>query len=243
MENVCVSFDDNLVLRDVSVAFEAGLVHGVIGRGGSGRSTLLKVAGTVTAPDTGSVRIFGVDPASCDHGALAYLRREIGFQFQNLGLFDSFDVIDNVLFALTEGAPESAGDAERDRAMNLLETVGLGASARKAVNQLSGGMQRRLAIARAFAPDRARLVLFDDPVGGLDPVTSARILAMITARDGRAAGRTIVISSHETATMMRTCDRLHVIHDGRIAFCGTAGEAARSRIPAVRDLVDSALEG
>ncbi len=240
MSGVSVAFGPLNVLADVNLDLEAGRVHGIVGRGGSGRTTLLRVAATILRPASGSLSVFGHDLSSWGAAALDSVRPLIGFQFQNLALFDSMTVLDNVLFSLTAGEPESASDADREVAMAALDSVGLAAAAEKLVPELSGGMQRRLAIARAFAPDRARLVIFDDPAGGLDPVSASAMLRRITARSGSHAGRTIVISGHDMRAMLDNCDLIHVLHDGNIAFSGTPEQAVRCPAPAVASIIHGA---
>lgn len=227
------------ILSGLTLSLEAGLIHGIAGRGGSGRTTLLKVLGTLLVPDSGTVRILGTDPASCGYDELADVRSRIGFQFQNLGLFDSLDVLDNVLFSLTGGTPETASARQRDMAMRALEQVGLGTAAARETGHLSGGMQRRLAIARAFASDKCSLVLFDDPIGGLDPVTSARIMNLVAGAGHDRSGRTIVIAGNDTGSLMKHCDLIHVIDGGVVVWSGRPDEMASSAEIAVRRLLGS----
>ncbi len=235
--NVSVSFGDRVVLDKVNLNLRPGLVHGIVGRGGSGRTTLLRVMATILRPDSGSVSVLGRDLSDPTPQALEDVRPEIGFQFQNLALFDSMTVIDNVLFSLTGGTPESATENDRIQAMQALDLLGLADASTKLVPELSGGMQRRLAIARAFAPSRARLVIFDDPAGGLDPVSASRMLRQITTRSGVTAGRTVVISGHDMKAMLANCDLLHVLHEGNIIFSGSPDQAVASSHPEVRPII------
>lgn len=225
LSNVSVHFDGRPVLRECNLTLQGGLIHGIVGIGGSGRSTILKVIGTVIPADSGLVQVLGQDLAGGDENAVAGVRSRIGFQFQNLALFDSLNVIDNVLFAVTGGDPDGADREDRERAIELLTSVGLGDFPSRQVGQLSGGMQRRLAIARAFAPRGAIIHIFDDPVAGLDPVTSSRILRLIADRCRRDGGLTAVISTHEIAALLPICDIVHVLHDGLIHFSGTPAQA------------------
>jgi ABC-type transporter Mla maintaining outer membrane lipid asymmetry ATPase subunit MlaF len=234
LDNVTINVGENLVLDQMSLTLEKGLIHGILGRGGSGRTTLLKVIATLLKPDSGTVTVLGTDPSTCSSAELVELRRLVGFQFQNLGLFDSMCALDNVLFSLTGGSPESASQADIERAFEMLRLVGLESAAEKSVAQLSGGMQRRLAIARAFAPSHTEIVLFDDPTGGLDPVNASRILQLVT---GRASSKTVVLTSHETQSLMDTCDMIHVISNGHMAFSGTPDMALQSTDAAVTALV------
>lgn len=228
LSDISVSFPGQKVLTNLNLELGAGLVHGILGRGGSGRTTLLRVMATILRPDSGKVSVFGTDLAGWHAAALESVRTRIGFQFQNLALFDSMTVLENVLFSLTGGDPESASGNDRSAALAALQGVGLADSAAKLVPELSGGMQRRLAIARALAPARARMIIFDDPAGGLDPVSASRMLRLVTARTDDGDGRTIVISGHETRAMLENCDLIHVLHNGNIAFSGTPDLAAAS---------------
>jgi len=229
LSGVHVRFNDRTILQGCNLRLGAGLIHGIVGSGGSGRSTLLKVIGTVIPADAGRVTILGHDIDQCGGDVLSSIRSRIGFQFQNLALFDSFDVIDNVLFAVTGGDPDGAEVADRERAVELLDSVGLGDFLHRHAGQLSGGMQRRLAIARAFAPRQAMLHIFDDPVAGLDPVTSSRILGLIASRCRSGTGTTAVISTHEIDALLAICDLVHVIHQGSIIFSGTPAQAVGNR--------------
>jgi len=237
LSGVSVSFGDRAVLRQINLRLESGLVHGIVGRGGSGRTTLLRVMATILRPDSGSISILGRDLSGWTAEALDGVRPAIGFQFQNLALFDSMTVLENVLFSLTGGAPESATEADRAEALTALDLLGLAPAAAKLVPELSGGMQRRLAIARAFAPGRARLVIFDDPAGGLDPVSASSMLRQITRRSGPTAGRTIVISGHDMKAMLANCDLIHVLHEGNIVFSGTPEQAVGSTHPDVAPII------
>ncbi|HNZ03740.1 MAG TPA: ATP-binding cassette domain-containing protein [Myxococcota bacterium] len=238
MSGVNVSFEGHDVLRQFDLQLAEGLVHGILGRGGSGRTTLMRAAGTILRPDSGTVSVFGVDVTTCTARELDEVRSFIGFQFQNLALFDSMSVLDNVLFSLTGGEPENATDADRNAALAALEGIGLAKARHKLVQQLSGGMQRRLAIARALAPPRARLLFFDDPAGGLDPVSASSMLRFVTSRHSGAGGRTLVISGHDTRAMLENCHLLHVLHNGRIAFSGTPEQAISCRDAAVASILN-----
>lgn len=234
------------VLDDCTLRLEEGLLHGLVGPGGSGKTTFLKTLATLLFPDSGTVRLFGVlvDPA--DREGLRALRSRIGMQFQNLALFDFLDVGGNVAFPVRQDPSSLARpvgpphyppahpptgwiEAEVD---SLLAAMGLPGTARLRLNEISGGMQRRVALARAVM-GRPDLCLLDDPSSGLDPVNSSRIFELLRAIQ-RERGTTMVVASHDVDRLARVCDRLHVLRAGRAVFSGTLAEAVASADPDIR---------
>lgn len=206
------------VLDHCDIRLEAGRVHGVVGPGSSGKTLLLKTLATLLPPDEGEVVLFGEPVSFADPERLSAIRARIGMQFQNVALFDFLDVGDNVAFPLVNGDDSVPPDEVEARVAAALEAVGLAGTARMLPAELSGGMQRRVAIARA-AVTRAELMVFDDPTGGLDPVTSSRIFDLIAGLQA-ACGSTVVLASHDTDRLARVCHVFHVMHQGRVLFSG-----------------------
>jgi len=224
------------VLDGVDLRLAAGRTHALVGPGGAGKTLLLKMLATLLPPDEGTLRLFGAPVDPDDATALRTIRARIGMQFQNLALFDFLSVGDNVAFPLVQDRDPPSEREVADRVDAALEAVRLGASGPLAVQELSGGMQRRVAVARA-AIGGPELLLFDDPSGGLDPVTTSRIFALIGAMQARS-GCTVVIASHDIDRLARVCTDFHVVHSGRVIFSGSLADGRSSADPRVRMFLD-----
>ncbi len=231
-EHLVVRLGGTPALDDCDLRLEKGLLHGLAGPGGSGKTTLLKTLATLRFPDSGTVTLFGVRVDPADREGLRSLRSRIGMQFQNLALFDFLDVGGNVAFPVRQDPNPPPPDVVEAEVESLLAAMGLAGTARLRLNEISGGMQRRVALARAVM-GRPDLCLLDDPSSGLDPVNSSRIFERIRAIQ-RERGTTMVVASHDVDRLARVCDRLHVLRAGRAVFSGTLAEAAESADPDVR---------
>lgn len=226
MDRSVVTLGGVRVLDDCNLRLEAGLLHGLVGRGGSGKTTLLKTLATLRFPDSGTVRLFGVPVNPADREGLRSLRSRIGMQFQNLALFDFLDVGDNVAFPVRQNPRPPPPEEVEAEVEALLAAMGLAGTARLRLNEISGGMQRRVALARAVM-GRPDLCLLDDPSAGLDPVNSSRIFKLLRVIQ-RERGMTVVVASQDVDRLARVCDRVHVLRAGRIVFSGTVAEAVES---------------
>ena len=224
------SLSGTTVLDGCTLQLQRGRLHGLVGAGGSGKTLLLKTLATLLRPDTGELRLFGNAVEFDNPAALRAARSRLGVQFQNLALFDFLSVGENVAFPLADAAVPP--DEAVLRATRALAEVGLGEASPLAVQELSGGMQRRVAIARA-AVSGAELMLFDDPSGGLDPVTTSRIFQLI-AELRRRLGNTVVVASHDLDRLEPLCDVFHVMHGGRLVFSGSLADGRRCDDPHVR---------
>lgn len=222
LEKVSLELGGRRVLSDCSLELERGHIHALVGPGGGGKTLVMKTLATLLEPNAGEVRLFGevVDHLRLD--TLKRFRRRIGVQFQNLALFDFMSVEENVAFPLEIIDLSLKPSHVRERVMSALDSVGLANSANLPVNSLSGGMQRRVAIARAIVTG-ADLILLDDPTGGLDPVTSSRIVALVQ-RVHEQKGNTVVVVSHDIDRLVGICSRFHVVQQGRVTFSGTIDE-------------------
>ncbi|MDD2942441.1 MAG: ATP-binding cassette domain-containing protein [bacterium] len=218
-ENISMSFNGRPALNGVSLVLKPEEVIGLIGPSGGGKSILLKILGGVIAPQSGSLGYF------VENKPRSYHDMSVGFLFQEGALFDSKSVIENVAFPMLEAASGNFGlvsEVSREdaysRALLMLDEVGLRAAAEKHPGQLSGGMRRRVALARALVanPD---LLLLDEPTGGLDPVASSVILELI-AELHRLHKPTIVIVSHDLRRLIPRVERVIGLFDGEVV-CDT----------------------
>lgn len=184
----------------------------ITGQSGSGKSVLLKLAATLLPPTSGRVRVLGVAPALDDRESIGALRNRLGMQFQNLGLFAFTDVYGNLAFSLRKvGLPEQA---IRERVEPTLELLGLAQARDRFPDQISGGMKRRLAIGRVLVK-RPELALFDDPVAGLDPLTSERVLGILSTWR-HETGAAVLLASPDPTSVTGLVDRHLVLADGRL---------------------------
>jgi len=216
VENLCRSFREgereHRVLEHADAEFADGEVVAVIGRSGSGKSTLLNLISGIDRPDSGTVRIDGLDVTALTEPHLTLFRRKnIGFVYQFFNLVPTLDVEENVRLVLelngVRGAPA------RERSVAILREVGLGDRLRSLVDTLSGGEQQRVAIARALV-HRPPLLLADEPTGNLDEETARQVLPVLLSLT-RQRGATLVIVTHDTG-LARSADRMLELRDGRL---------------------------
>lgn len=221
MKDVHKSFGKNEVLKGLSLTIEAGKITIIVGASGSGKSVLIKHLNGLLRADSGSVELFGGDLAKLKPVELAKTRKRIGTMFQNYALFDSMTVVENVAFPLVENNAMKAAEAEK-LAAELLEDLGLGESLKQYPSTLSGGMKKRVSLARAIVTN-PEIVLFDEPTTGLDPVMMEFVDNMIKDITERY-GLTSVIISHDITTIFRLADSVAVLHDGQIIAQGSPEE-------------------
>ena len=238
LAHVSVTFQ-RPVLRDVSLSVPPAEMLAIIGESGTGKSTLLRLLLGLQRPDAGTVRVFGRDLGSIAPAALQTLRRDIGMVFQGAALFDSLSTFENVAFALRERGELSESEI-RARVRETLALVDLDADevASRFPAQLSGGMRKRVGIARAVAP-RPSLLLYDEPSAGLDPLTGDTVTALMK-RLQRELHVTSIIVSHDVRAMLQIADRIALLHDGRFAFLGTPDAMRTSDEPYTQTFVAAA---
>lgn len=229
VQGVWKSFDDHQILRDVNMSVEQGGVVGLVGPGGVGKSILLKTLCGLIRPDRGTVRVFGQDIFSLTPPALAELRLKYGVLFQNYALFDFMTVVENVAFPLIQDGTDE--EQAHQRASSMLAQLGLGGTERLFPNELSGGMKKRVSLARATIT-HPPLLLCDDPSAGLDPVTSSKIFKLLKSIQ-REHGSTCVVISHDIDRMVSICECYVMLFEGSVVFSGTLEEARRTAHPAV----------
>jgi phospholipid/cholesterol/gamma-HCH transport system ATP-binding protein len=217
-------FDAVRVLDGVSLTVASGETVAVLGRSGTGKSVLLKTIVALLDPDGGRVTVFGRDLHALNERGRLLARREIGYVFQGAALFDSLDVCGNVGFSLFQAhRPEAE---IRSRVQECLEMVGLSHAIDKMPSELSGGMQKRVGLARAIV-GRPRLILYDEPTTGLDPLTTD-VINQIILRLRRKLGVTSVVVTHDIRSAFTIADRIIMLDQGRIVAQGTPDEIERS---------------
>jgi len=239
LRDVTVAFDGVTVLDRVSLAVPAGARLGVIGPAAAGKSVLVKVMAGLVPPTTGRLIIDGVDVTGWSEEKLAPVRARIGMLFQNYALYDFLTVAGNVGFPLERrGEP---ADVIGPRVADRLRAVGLAGSEAKLPAQLSGGMKKRVGIARATiaAPE---LVLYDEPTAGLDPVTTSKVYELLRADHDRSGATAIAVSS-DVAGLVTFVTDVVFVYQGRLAYQGPAATLADAPDPMVRQFVSGALEG
>ncbi len=227
------SFGDNHVLRGVSLRVAPGTTYVVLGGSGSGKTVLLKHVIGLLKPDRGSVRVGDAEISALEGRALTEARRSFGMVFQGAALFDSMTVLENVAFPLREKRRDVRLDEVRRRVVEKLAVVDLGEEVLdRYPAELSGGMRKRVALARALVSD-PRVVLYDEPTTGLDPLTTDSVDQMIMAAKQRL-GITSMVISHDVASAFKVADRLAVLYDGRLAAEGTPAQVRASTDPFVQ---------
>ncbi|HUE38974.1 MAG TPA: ATP-binding cassette domain-containing protein [Candidatus Binatia bacterium] len=234
---LCKSFAAKLVLRGVDIDVLRGETLVVLGGSGSGKSVLLKHMNGLMRPDRGQIRVDGEDIGDLDEVALGPIRRKVGMLFQMGALFDSMSVLDNVAYPMREtGVRDEA--AIRERVAQLLGVVGLADTEALTPAELSGGMRKRAALARALALE-PRVLLYDEPTTGLDPVVAQKINVLIRDLQSRF-GLTGVVVTHDLHSAFFVADRIAFLHEGRIAFTGTPQDARQSPHPELREFLEAA---
>ncbi|HYR96145.1 MAG TPA: ABC transporter ATP-binding protein [Candidatus Binatus sp.] len=230
-------FGPKPVLRGLSLDVFTGETLVVLGGSGSGKSVLLKHMNALLLPDGGEVEVDGVSLGGLDEEALVPVRRNVAMLFQQGALFDSLTVGENVAYPLREHrvTPPTGVDA---RVGEVLAMVDLAGTERLMPAELSGGMRKRAALARALVLE-PRALLYDEPTTGLDPVVAAKINHLI--RDvQRRLGITSVVVTHDLGSAFFVADRIAFLHEGRIRFAGAPDEARRSTDPFLHEFLNAA---
>jgi phospholipid/cholesterol/gamma-HCH transport system ATP-binding protein len=224
------------VLSGVSLTVATRETLSIVGPSGTGKSVLLKTTNGLLVPDRGDVRIDGVSVYHSGRDALAEIRRKVGYVFQYAALFDSMTVFENVCTGLPDGELRRARSPEILRKVcESLEDVNLDPALvlHKLPSELSGGMRKRVALARSIALE-PEIILYDEPTTGLDPVSSEKIAQLIVDLNVRLQTTSVVVT-HDIVTARTVADRVVFLHQGRFQFVGSFDEASRTDHPILRD--------
>ncbi len=228
------------VLRGVNLEVPEGCLYGLIGPGASGKSLTLKIIAGLVKPDAGRVWVGDHNVAELSGLELQRLQSSIGMLFQNNALFDFMTVAENIAFPLTRQF-DLPKDEIDERVRERLKSVALSGFEERLPAGLSGGQKKRVGVARATIA-KARLVIYDEPAAGLDPVTSQRIFELLR-REQQSTGATVIMVSSDLDRLLTVTDRVGMMLHGRIVFEGTTEEAYASRDPYVHQFVHGESEG
>lgn len=240
LKDVVFGYAERPILRGLSLHVRKGEILAVMGGSGSGKTTLLGLIGGRNKPKSGSVMVEGLNVPSLSKSKLYELRRRVGVLFQFGALFTDLSVFDNVAFPYREqtNLPENIIET---LVLMKLEAVGLRGAARLMPSELSGGMSRRVALARAVALD-PDIMLYDEPFTGLDPI-SVGIIGRLIKRLNAALGMTSIIVTHDLNETMRLADRVVVISEGRVHADLTPAQIRDSQDPFIRQFADGLPDG
>jgi phospholipid/cholesterol/gamma-HCH transport system ATP-binding protein len=240
LHQVTCGYGERVILRDVDLVVPRGSVLALMGTSGGGKTTVLRLIGRQLDPMSGKVLFDGTDLATLDRDALYAARRRMGMLFQFGALFTDLSVFDNVAFPLREHS--GLGEAMiRDLVLMKLNAVGLRGARDLMPSEVSGGMARRVALARAIALD-PELMLYDEPFAGLDPI-SMGVAARLIRELNQALGITSIVVSHDVDETFSIADQVVFIANGGVVAQGTPAEMRASENPLVRQFVDAQADG
>lgn len=240
VKNLTFGYSDRVILDDVSLSFRRGNVIAIMGGSGMGKTTLLKLIGGIIEPEAGEVLFDGQKVDIHNTAQLYAQRRRMGMLFQFGALFTDMSVLDNVAFPLREQT-DLSDDVIIPMALMKLNAVGLRGAADLFPSEISGGMARRVALARATALD-PELIMYDEPFAGLDPI-SLGVTAQLIRQFNDALHATSLIVTHDVPETFAIADYVYMLSSGRIAAEGTPAELSASNDPYVRQFIDAQPDG
>ncbi len=240
VSNLRFSYGKREVLKGIDLSIPRGKVVAILGVSGCGKSTLLHHFGGQLKPASGSVKVLGKVVHDLDNDELYAMRRQMGMMFQVSGLFSDLSVYENLAFPMREHTdlPE---EMIRDLVLMKLHAVGLRGAHGLMPKDLSGGMERRVALARAIALD-PQLIIYDEPFAGLDPI-SLNIIANLIRKLNDALGVTSVVVTYDMSESLKIADYVYFIHDGRVVAEGVASEMYESQDPFVHQFIHAESDG
>jgi phospholipid/cholesterol/gamma-HCH transport system ATP-binding protein len=240
VRGVGYAVDAHTVFADLNLTVRRGLITGIMGPSGTGKTTLLRLMTAQSAPDRGTVQVFGRDLSTLSATQVFAMRKRMGMLFQNGALLSDLDVFENVAFPLREHTdlPEPL---VRALVLTKLQAVGLRGAAHLMPAELSGGMARRVALARAIVMD-PELLFYDEPFVGLDPISRGMIVRLIR-RMNEALGITSVVVSHDVAELSEIAHDSYLLSGGKVVAYGSPRELRESALPVVRQFMEGSAEG
>ena len=240
VRSVTFSYNQRQVLKDINLVIPQGKVVAIMGLSGSGKTTLLRLIGGALVPDQGEILVDGEVINALDYEQLFALRRKMGMLFQFGALFTDMSSFDNVAFQMREHTklPESL---IRDLVLMKLQAVGLRGAAELMPSELSGGMARRVALARSIALD-PMLMLYDEPFTGLDPI-SLGVIGQLIRRLNDSLGATSIVVTHDVAEALELVDYVYYMSDGKVEFHGTPEEVRAGTLPSLKQFVYGEPDG
>jgi phospholipid/cholesterol/gamma-HCH transport system ATP-binding protein len=240
LADVSFAYDVRPILTGITMTIPRGKIVAIMGASGSGKTTILRLIGGQLRPKSGQVRVGGLSVPDLESDALYALRRKFGMLFQFGALFTDMSVFENIAFPMREHT-ELPEELIRDLVLMKLQAVGLRGAAHLMPAELSGGMARRVALARAIALD-PMLVMYDEPFAGLDPI-SLGVIGQLIRRLNDALSITSVVVTHDVYESLKIVDYLYFVSEGRIVASGTPDEVRASGDPFVRQFIDGAPDG
>ena len=240
IENLSFGYGKKLLHKDINMQFNRGKVSAIMGGSGCGKTTILRLIGGQLTPNSGKVVVDGNIVHEQDRNGIYHLRRKMGMLFQHGALFTDLSVYENVAFPMREHTdlPENV---IRDLVLLKLNAVGLRGAHNKMPAELSGGMARRVALARAVALD-PDIIMYDEPFAGLDPISMAVICDLIRSLND-ALGATSIIVTHDVAETFSFADYIYFLADGTVAAEGSPKQLMASKLPFVRQFIHSEKDG
>ncbi|MBP9742482.1 MAG: ABC transporter ATP-binding protein [Burkholderiales bacterium] len=241
IENVTFGYDEgHPILNDISLTIPQGLMVAIMGGSGCGKTTLLRLISGQLKPQTGRVRVFDQDITSLSDRNILKLRTKMGMLFQFGALFTDMSVYENVAFSLKEHTDLPETLIKKIVAMKL-QAVGLFGTQEMMPQELSGGMARRIALARSLALD-PELMMYDEPFTGLDPI-SLNVSAMLIHKLNGALGQTSILVTHDIESSLKIADYIYFMANGKIIAQGTPLEVKNTTNPAVRQFIEGSVNG
>lgn len=232
------AFGENKVLDGVTLEVPRGSTLAVLGRSGTGKSVLLKLIVGLAQPDSGTIRILGEEVNGISIDQMSEVRKKIGFLFQHAALYDSLTVAQNVAFPLEHHRREMSRTERDDRVDHLLDEVGMKNSHRKMPSDISGGMRKRVGLARALALG-PQIILLDEPTAGLDPISSREIDELVLSL-GREHQMTSIVVTHDIFSAKTISDSLALLDKGHLVIQGTYKDLEDSNIEFVQEFLKHA---
>ncbi len=233
-KNVYKSFNGILVHNGINLSILEGEIISLLGGSGSGKSVLLKELIGLMKPDKGDIILLDNNVTQMNEEALIALREHIGMLFQGAALFDSLTVFENIAYPLREHLKLTEKEIQ-GRVAEKLHLVGLSGIEKKMPDELSGGMKKRVGLARAIATE-PKIILYDEPTTGLDPMTAQRINDLIIELQ-KKLGITTIVVTHDLHCVKTVSDRIAMLHEGKIVAVGTWEELVSSNIQVVQDFI------